>query len=106
MKYQAAERGSEVFRDLYETQTTTDDVRSLRISANTHGAATALDLQLTALTIRADRLPSFTQVKAARKISFGLIGYILVLIGVAGCGYAVWHNRDHLKHLLRRGAGK
>ncbi len=87
--FSVAEGLSDEFVEIHRTTVDTGDVKTLRISANTHDVPVAVSVCLTDLQIRADRLPVTTSRPAQRSALF-VLGWLFVLAIVGAGGFFGW----------------
>src|SRR5262249_55138939 len=95
LHYRAADGLRGTFRELCQDQIGSEDVRLVRLAANTGGSPTALDVRLSDLRIRSARLPNepATVYRQRRGWLAWLIPLGAAAIGLAVTGYVRWQLR-------------
>ena len=87
--FAVAEGLSDEFVEFHRAPVGSGDVKTLRISANTHDVPAAVSICLTDLRIRADRLP-VTAPQAVRRSWLAVLGWLFVLAIVGAGGFFGW----------------
>jgi hypothetical protein len=87
--FSAAEGLSDEFVEFHRAPVGSGDVKTLRISANTHDVPAAVSICLTDLRIRADRLP-VTAPQTVRRSWLAVLGWLFVLAIVGAGGFFGW----------------
>ncbi len=87
--FSVAEGLSDEFVEFHRAPVGSGDVKTLRISANTHDVPVAVSICLTDLRIRADRLP-ITSPQAIGRSWLAVLGWLFVLAIIGAGGFFGW----------------
>ena len=91
LSFLVAEGHSGGFEELHRARVGTGDVTVLRISANTHDAASAVSVRLVEFRIRAARLP--VTGGTPKRSGYGWVFWLVTLLAVGAGGFLAWRFR-------------